>query len=132
MARTTFSGPVKSDNGFEGNIIGDVTGDTFVSVATVAATGGNQDSAAALDWGFTLVTGADDSKGVVLPSAVTGGSVTVLNAEAANTFEVYPASGDAINAGNVDIPVTVGNAEATVFVATSASLWRTVTPATPT
>ena len=27
MARTTFSGPVKSDNGFEGNITGNVTGD---------------------------------------------------------------------------------------------------------
>jgi hypothetical protein len=28
MARTTFSGPVKSDNGFEGNITGNVTGTT--------------------------------------------------------------------------------------------------------
>jgi|Laugresu1bdmlbdd_1035124.scaffolds.fasta_scaffold202749_2 hypothetical protein len=26
MARTTFSGPVKSDNGFEGAIVGNVTG----------------------------------------------------------------------------------------------------------
>lgn len=26
MARTTFSGPVKSDNGFEGNLTGNVTG----------------------------------------------------------------------------------------------------------
>jgi hypothetical protein len=26
MARTTFSGPVKSDNGFEGNITGNITG----------------------------------------------------------------------------------------------------------
>lgn len=25
MARTTFSGPVKSDNGFEGNIVGSVS-----------------------------------------------------------------------------------------------------------
>lgn len=25
--RTTFSGPVKSDNGFEGNVTGNVTGD---------------------------------------------------------------------------------------------------------
>jgi len=27
MARTTFSGPVKSDNGFEGDITGNITGD---------------------------------------------------------------------------------------------------------
>lgn len=26
MARTTFSGPVKSDNGFEGNVVGNVAG----------------------------------------------------------------------------------------------------------
>jgi hypothetical protein len=26
MARTTFSGPVKSDNGFEGDIVGSVSG----------------------------------------------------------------------------------------------------------
>ena len=36
MSRTTFSGPVKSDNGFEGNITGNVTGN--VSATTVAAT----------------------------------------------------------------------------------------------
>jgi hypothetical protein len=38
MARTTFSGPVKSDNGFEGDIIGSVSG-TVVNAATVTATG---------------------------------------------------------------------------------------------
>jgi hypothetical protein len=34
MARTTFSGPVKSDNGFEGDIAGDL-----VAAVTVTATG---------------------------------------------------------------------------------------------
>lgn len=35
MSRTTFSGPVKSDNGFEGNITGDVTGNvTAVNLTT--------------------------------------------------------------------------------------------------
>lgn len=31
MARTTFSGPVKSDNGFEGNITGNVTATTLAA-----------------------------------------------------------------------------------------------------
>jgi hypothetical protein len=39
MARTTFSGPVKSDNGFEGSITGNVTGNvtlaTFVALTPV-------------------------------------------------------------------------------------------------
>ena len=39
MARTTFSGPVKSDNGFEGNVTGNVTGDVTGGVTgPVAAT----------------------------------------------------------------------------------------------
>ena len=42
MARTTFSGPVKSDNGFEGDIVGNV------SATTVSATGNvNADSGTA-------------------------------------------------------------------------------------
>ncbi len=38
MARTTFSGPVKSDNGFEGNIVGNVTGTASAVSGTVTAT----------------------------------------------------------------------------------------------
>ena len=37
MARTTFSGPVKSDNGFEGNITGNITGN--VSATNISASG---------------------------------------------------------------------------------------------
>lgn len=36
MARTTFSGPVKSDNGFEGNIIGNVSGNLTGDIAGTA------------------------------------------------------------------------------------------------
>ena len=32
MARTTFSGPVKSNNGFEGNITGNITGNVTGNV----------------------------------------------------------------------------------------------------
>lgn len=39
MARTTFSGPVKSDNGFEGNVAGDVTAtNTTTTTLTVSGT----------------------------------------------------------------------------------------------
>ena len=37
-ARTTFSGPVKSDNGFEGNITGNVTGTVTGAVAATTLT----------------------------------------------------------------------------------------------
>jgi len=38
MARTTFSGPVKSDNGFEGNVTGNVTGGVTGAVAATTLT----------------------------------------------------------------------------------------------
>jgi hypothetical protein len=37
MARTTFSGPVKSDNGFEGPIIGNVVGTVTLPTYTVTS-----------------------------------------------------------------------------------------------
>jgi len=37
MARTTFSGPVASDNGFIGNITGDVTADTISATGNITA-----------------------------------------------------------------------------------------------
>jgi hypothetical protein len=41
MARTTFSGPVKSDNGFEGNITGNISGNVTGTVTgNVDATAG--------------------------------------------------------------------------------------------
>lgn len=36
MARTTFSGPVKSDNGFEGDIIGNIVGTVTLPTYTVS------------------------------------------------------------------------------------------------
>jgi hypothetical protein len=44
----------------------------YLSVSTVAATGSAQTDAAAVGTGFTLVTGADATKGVILPAAVSG------------------------------------------------------------
>ena len=38
MARTTFSGPVKSDNGFEGAITGNVTGNLTGNVTATTGT----------------------------------------------------------------------------------------------
>ena len=39
MARTTFSGPVKSDNGFEGPIVGNVAGTLTSTTTTSVALG---------------------------------------------------------------------------------------------
>ena len=49
MARTTFSGPVRSDNGFEGDITGDVAGavtatSLILPTATAAELGDEDDA----------------------------------------------------------------------------------------
>lgn len=99
MARTTFSGPVKSDNGFEGDIIGDVTGTLIQPVATVAASGTTIANAATVTTGITLVTGADGTKSVVLPTAATGIQVTVYSTVATNGLPVLANTSDTINGG---------------------------------
>ena len=38
MARTTFSGPVKSDNGFEGNLVSGTVSASAVSASVLVAT----------------------------------------------------------------------------------------------
>jgi hypothetical protein len=39
MARTSFSGPVKSDNGFEGNVTGNLTGTASAVNGAITAQG---------------------------------------------------------------------------------------------
>jgi hypothetical protein len=41
MARTTFSGPVKSDNGFEGNVVGDLVTATTLVIGSTTLTSGS-------------------------------------------------------------------------------------------
>ena len=41
MARTTFSGPVKSDNGFEGDVVGDLVTATTLVIGSTTLTSGS-------------------------------------------------------------------------------------------
>lgn len=129
MARTTFSGPVKSDNGFEGNITGNITGNvagniTF-PVATVAAAGSAQGDAAAITAGFTYVTGADDAKGVRLPAAAAG-TVVIIKVGPGADLKVYPASGDKINDGSANAAITVVDDVCFMIIAKDATDWYTL------
>jgi hypothetical protein len=102
----TLRGGAKNGSGADGAIaIGDANtaSVTFgkmprIPTATVAATGTNQGTAAAITEGFTLVTAADDTVGVVLPSAVAGMICIVKSSVANKILKVYPNTSDAINA----------------------------------
>ena len=93
--------------------------------ATVAATGANQGNAAAVAEGFTLVSAADGTKGVILPTAV-GGAVCVIKNNVAQTLEVYPNTTDEINALGADTAITLANSVSAMFVAYDATNWYTV------
>jgi hypothetical protein len=104
--------------------------DGGVLTATVAAAGADNTDAAAVDYGFTLVSAANGTKGVILPAAVAGKVVYIKNNVAAN-LKVYPASGDQINALTVTTgALTIGSLKAAMFHAYDTTTWYT-TPLVP-
>ena len=92
---------------------------------TVAAAGSAQGDAASLLAGaMNVVTGADGTKGVVLPAAAAGGKpVYVYNSVATNGLKIYPASGDDINDGSADAAITIEGKTLAILYPTDASTW---------
>ena len=104
---------------------GGVTGKVRLPVAAVAATGSVQGDAAALAEGLNVVSDANGTKGVILPTAVAGAVVIVKNTTAA-ALKIYPASGAAINAVAADGAYSITNLTSTLLVASSATQWYSV------
>lgn len=99
----------------------------YLSVSTVAATGSTQATAAAVGTGFTFVTGADATKGVVLPPAEAGLFLVIKNDDAANAvLKVYPAVGDGINAVAVNSSYDMAAKTSVILVAYDSTTWYTV------
>ena len=101
------------------------TGGLYIKTATVAAAGSTQANAAAVSDGFTLVTGADGTKGVVLPAAVAGRTVILKN-NAGSTLKVWPAVGDGINAITVDSNFTMATVTSCMLVAYDSTTWYSI------
>lgn len=97
-----------------------------MAIATVAATGSVQGDAAAITAGYTAVTGADATKGVVLPAAVAEATCFVYNT-AASTLKLYPASGDDINDGATDAALVVAAKSCVFCVAQDSTTWMVLT-----
>lgn len=101
-----------------------------LGVQVLAAAGNAQGNAGAVtvaSGGFVHATGADATKGIVLPAAAAGAFIIVKNADAANNvLKVYPASGDAINALSADAAISMAAKTSALFVAIDATTWYTV------
>lgn len=73
---------------------------------------------------ITTVTSANDS--VKLPPSVAGTSITVINAAAANSMNVYPSSGEAINAIAADSPFAMVANKTATFHCAVAGTWNSI------
>jgi len=94
---------------------------------TPAAAGSDQSDATALTKGQNNVTGADGTKGIALPAATAGDEVVIVNTDPGELLKVYPVYGGAaaINGLAANIAFTMQPGERRVFIAESATQWRT-------
>jgi hypothetical protein len=92
-----------------------------------AYAGGGQANARALTRSInrvtTVATGADSVK---LPVAVPGMQITVINSAAANAMNVFPATGEYINALAVNTALSVVANKACIFTCAVAGRWQSL------
>lgn len=129
----TINGGAKNGSGSDGAIT--IGGSNTASItlgkmpriptATVAAAGSVQGDAAAVVEGFTLVSAADATKGVILPSAVAGMQVIIKNGAAA-VLKIYPNTSDAINAIAANSALSIASLTSVLLVAYDATTWYSV------
>ena len=101
----------------------------LLNARQVAAAGNSQGTATAIQGGLSIVTGADGTKGVVLPTPKVGELIIVLNASEASVLEIWPASGGEINTALPDASFSVAAMGLFIAVATSATQWYAAEPA---
>lgn len=95
-------------------------------VGTLAALGTNQGTAAAITKQVTIVTGATNATGVILPTGVAGMALTVINSDATHYLPVYPDTGGAINGGSANAAVNLFPGGQAEFICTAALTWYCV------
>ncbi len=95
-----------------------------IPTSTVAAAGTDASNGGALVEGFNLVTAADATKGVVLPTAVAGMDIIVKNEDSANAvLKIWPATSDQINAVAVDGSFDIAAKTSVRLIAYDATNW---------
>jgi hypothetical protein len=123
---SNYLGVVRDDPTFSSQ---KVTGLQYESTqdGLTAHAGGGQGSATqitAMNARVTTVVTAADS--VVLPPSVAGLIINVTNAAAANSMNVFPASGDAINALSANAAYALAATKTASFICYTAGQWHTI------
>jgi len=95
--------------------------------AITAYAGGGQANAVALTASFNRVTTvASAADSVKLPTAVAGAQVTVFNKAATNSLNVFPATGDIINALSANAAYALAVTKGAIFTCVVTGTWDTI------
>ena len=98
----------------------------LLAVSAVTAAGSVIGDAAQLSQGLNVVTGADGTKGVILPTAVPGMQV-IVKGVTAGVLKVWPKTGATINALSASAAMSLASgATPAIFVASTATQWYTI------
>lgn len=97
---------------------------TFQTVAAAGSTVADGGAIAAGSGGLVLATGANATKGVVLPTGVAGDFFVIKNDDAANAvLKVYAASGGKINNGASDAALSMAAKTCATLYCIAADSW---------
>jgi hypothetical protein len=107
-------------DGFQGVLYGTV--DSLTALAGGGQTGATPITAAMARF-TTVATGGDSA---LLPVSQPGMTITVSNAAAANSMNVFPASGEKINALSANAAFAVAAGKTAEFVCYTAGQWHTI------
>lgn len=100
--------------------------DLMPRAAAVAAAGSAQGDAAALTGMVNVVSAADGTKGVILPSAAEGLVIHVYSSVATNGLKIYPPSSGTINDGSANAAITIEGKTMAYCIGTSATNWAVI------
>lgn len=118
--------PIAAASGDDYGIVDLNAQSNLLAVSAVTAAGSVIGDAAQLSQGLNVVTGADGTKGVILPTAVPGMQVLVKGVTA-GVLKVYPKTSSTINALSASAAISLASgATPAIFVASSATQWYTI------
>lgn len=103
-----------------------IDGGVRAGVAAGSAAGTGQSNGVALAEGMNVIDSADGTKAAVLPTAVKGMEVWVVNTVSGQNLPVYPASGAQIDWAGSDASVTVAGRKTRAFRASSTTQWYSI------
>ena len=109
-----------------------ISGFVVNTSASVAAAGTTQGTATAITADYVVVTSATagSATGVILPTAVAGREVMIVN-RSSTPIRVYPATGASIDGAATNAATDVGVNQFHVFKASSATAWFMLAPHRP-